>query len=773
MNTAEVKRTKNEIYIGNFIKHIIAHLTVAVSGFFSSCAAFDGLAPLGVSLCASIFPEYIPSAVIGAISGSFYVYGSTVLTLRYVAAAVIASIVSFVFKRSLKQKFHIWFSVLSSFVSLFATGLVLSLSVTISASEFILYFAEGIAGALFAWFFSIFMSIKYGKKNIARFSVSEITAVLIVFGVMLISLGYFSFLYVKPAVISGVYVVLCAAVYGGDRFGALSGIAAGTILGLSEKSGFLTGGISLGGLLCGFFGRNNKLFSSIILVICVSLTAFATDDWTQTVAVFYNVLSAAAFFVLTPKKITERYKKFFSGFPDGNSLAGQREILRSRLRTAADGMNDVTSSVKAVAGIYRRRTMPREELIYDNVIKNVCSGCDMYNQCINKYYDETLSWFVRIAESLKKGSEPGKRDLPENFLSSCLSTETIIRQLSFDVERYRTALRECAKTGETVNIVSDQFGSVSQLLESFSRTMESDEEYDIAKSGILYDVLTREMNLSLISCGVFRNEDRRFYCEISLPVQKKDDYKRIVKCASEALELSFENAVVRELSDKTVVVNFCEKTKYSVEYGSNQISSGGCKWCGDTYDSFYDGKGFFFMILSDGMGTGQKAAADSVLCCSLASLLLRSGYPVESILKMINSAMLVRSGEESLATLDIAVMNLYTGETEFYKAGAASSVVMKNFRMLKAEKPSLPVGILGDVSFERISLGLGDSDVVILMSDGVCEKAISVWKEILRDAVSYDGKELARKLAKTAHMNNDDDADDDITVTVAVMKAKQ
>lgn len=771
MNTVGIKRAKTEIYTKNLIRQILMHLAVGLSGFVSSCATFDGLAPLGVSLCAGIFPEYIPSAVIGVITGSFFVYGSTVMTLRYVGACIVASIISFVLKRNIKKKFHIYFSVLSSFVSLFVSGLVLSLSVTISSSEFILYLAEGTAGALFSWFFDVFINIKHGKKNIHRFSVSEITAVLIVFCVILVSFNYFSFLYIKPSVISGVYVVLCASVYGGDRFGALFGIASGTVLGISEKSGFLTGGVSLAGLVCGFLSRNNRFFASLILIICVSLTAFATDDWSQTVVILYNVVFAAALFMLTPKKITEKYKKFFSGLPEGNFISGQREVLKSRLRTAADGMNDVTSSVKAVAGIYRRRTMPREEQIYDNVIKSVCSECEMYNQCINKYYDETVSWFVRIADSLKRGTEPDKRELPKNFSSSCLLSDSIIRQLSFDVERYRNAMRECAKTGETVNIVSDQFGSVSQLLAGFSDTMDGEEEYDAVKSAVLYDVLTRELNFSVISCGVFRNENRRFYCEISLEECKNKDSGRIVKAVSEALEMSFEDAVVRELSDKTVILNFCERTRYSVEYGNNQISSGGCKWCGDTYDSFFDGKGHFYMILSDGMGTGQKAAADSVLCCSLASLLLRSGYPVECILKMINSAMLVRSGEESLATLDIAVINLYTGETEFFKAGAAPSVVMKNFRMLKAEKPSLPVGILGEVSFERISLEVGDSDVVVLMSDGVNEKAVSVWKEILKDATEHTGKELAQKLVKTAHMNND--MSDDITVVTAVIRGKQ
>ena len=141
---------------------------------------------------------------------------------------------------------------------------------------------------------------------------------------------------------------------------------------------------------------------------------------------------------------------------------------------------------------------------------------------------------------------------------------------------------------------------------------------------------------------------------------------------------------------------------------------------------------------------------------------------MNSVIKMINSAMIVRSGEESLATLDIAVLNLYNGNVEFYKAGAAASITMKHNKLLKIEKPSLPVGILGSVKFEKIELNLRDGDSFVLMSDGVSENAVSAWREILKDATDYEGRKLAEKLAKTAHMNSDDSTDDITVVTAAI-----
>ena len=773
MESVTLRKYKKEIGIGNVLKSFVRQSGAALTAFFAAVASFEGLTPFGVAVVSGIHIQYIPAAVLGAAAGAFYLYGVTVLTLRYVAAVVIAGIVAFMLKRNIKKKYHGYFTLISAFFSLFATGLVLSMSITVSADEFILYTAEGIGGAVVSWFFFKVVNISFRNRSIFRYAPSETAGVLVVFCVLLLSLTSFRFLIILPEVTAGVFVVLVAAYYGGDRFGAIFGITAGTVLGLVGNGAFLTGGVALGGLLCGICSSFPRFAATVVFLICTGITAFAAEDGLSALNIMYNVLLAASLFAFMPKRISAFFKGVFASPREGAAASGQWEVLRTRLRTAADGMNDVTSSVKAVAGIYRRRTMPKEENIYDNITRKVCNGCENFNLCCNKDYNRTVGWFVRIGDALKRSPEPVKRELPEDFSSTCIMQNKVINELSYEIECYRTAMRECAKTGETVNIVADQFASVARLLDSFSFNMENGDEYDINRTGIVYDVVANEIKKEPLSLGVFRNENRKLFCEMSFAEISDKDAERISDAVSHGLGMAFETPVVRKLSDGTVNVIFCERTRYAVESGIKQISSGGGKWCGDTTDSFYDGKGNFIMVLSDGMGTGQKAAADSVLCCSLASLLLRSGYPVDCILAMVNAAMLVRSGEESLATLDIAVLNLYTGEAEFYKAGASYSVAMKKYKLLKIEKPSLPVGILNDVQFETVNLNLQDSDVIVLMSDGVTDEALSVWREILRDSADYNGNELAERLTKTAFLNCGKENADDITVITAALRVKQ
>lgn len=742
--------------------------TVALCGFLASSATAARLAPFGVSVSSAIHSEYIPACVLGCVAGYFFTYGATILTIRYIAAAIIAGILSYIFKRNFQKSYQRWFSASAAFIPVFSTGLIISLSITLSAEEIIIYALESGAAAVAAWFFDRFFNIDSSKKFAARLTGSETTAILVVFGILLLSFNNFPIFNLSPAVIVGSYAVLVCATYGGDKYGALSGILAGIVLGFSGNGNFVSGGISLGGLLSGIFSKGNRFISAVIFIIAVSVTAISTDDWLGASYIVYDVGIASLLFIITPKKIKNIYSSVFSLSADSVYLSGQRNVLKMRLHTASDSMSEVAGAVKAIGGIYRKRIVPDEKKIYENVCVCICKDCEKYEQCYGKNLRSTQAALKKLTEALKH-NENGTAEPPEYFANSCIQSEAVIKNLYSSLDKYRNAMREVSKTGETVNIVSDQFAGVSDFLAEMSYSIDSCEEYDSALSELAAELLKNDMGLPSLSCGVFKTYENHICCEICFASGIKFNADMVAKKLGAATEREFESPIIHKLSDGTTRLCMCEKTKYMIEYGTHQISADSTGWCGDTFDSFFDGKGNFYMVLSDGMGTGKKAAADSVMCCSLTAGMLRSGFSADAILKMINAAMLVRSGEESIATLDIAKINLYSGNVQFFKAGAGFSIAMRKFKMLKIEKPSLPVGILRQIRFEKIELELHDGDALVLMTDGVTQEAVGMWREILKSATDYEGNELADKLAKTAHLNMPKNEADDITVVTATI----
>lgn len=768
----KTRNFKNMINNEQLLKYtavtFLKHCAAAVGGFFASSATVTQLAPFGVSLCGAIYPEYILSCVLGCVAGCFYTFGTTELTLRYIAAAAIAGILSYVLKRSFQKNYHRWFSAAAAFVSIFSTGLLISLSITLSSEEIIIYALEAASAAVAAWFFDRFLHIDSSKKFAARLTGSETTAILVFFAIALLALNNFPIFSFSLSVILGSYTVLVCAVYGGDKYGALSGILAGLVLGLSGNGDFVTGGISLGGLLCGIFGKNNRFTASVIFILSVAATAITTDDWVNAAYILYDTGIACLLFIVTPKKIKNMYSAVFSLSAEGVYLEGQRNVLKMRLHTASDGMSEVADAVKAIGGIYRKRIIPDKNKVYENVRLNVCKNCEKYKICYGVNMRSTQTSFEKITDSLKH-DEHGNATIPEYFAKICINADDVTKILRSSLDKYRNVMREISKTGETVNIVSDQFAGVSDFLEEMSHTVNSSEEYNSSLSELATELLKNDMDLPPLSCGIFTTAENHVYCEICFASHIKFNSDMIAKNIGNAIEKHFESPVMHKLSDGTVQICMCEKTKYKVNFGAHQISADSTGWCGDTFDSFFDGKGNFYMILSDGMGTGKKAAADSVMCCSLTSGMMRSGFSANAILKMINAAMLVRSGEESIATLDIAKIDLYSGMTTFYKAGAGFSIAMRKLKMLKIEKPSLPVGILRQIAFEKVNLQLFEGDALVLMTDGVTKESVSMWREILKSATDYEADELADNLAKTAHLHMPQNEIDDITVVTATI----
>ena len=138
------------------------------------------------------------------------------------------------------------------------------------------------------------------------------------------------------------------------------------------------------------------------------------------------------------------------------------------------------------------------------------------------------------------------------------------------------------------------------------------------------------------------------------------------------------------------------------EFAASQHTCQGCRLCGDACQSFTDRRSVAHIVLSDGMGSGTAAAVDANMTVSLITKPIDAGGQLyggaeDCQLRVAGQI----GGEESLSTIDITAIDLYTGQAHFYKAGAAPTFVRRGNRAGMVESTSLPVGILTAVEFEK------------------------------------------------------------------------
>lgn len=192
---------------------------------------------------------------------------------------------------------------------------------------------------------------------------------------------------------------------------------------------------------------------------------------------------------------------------------------------------------------------------------------------------------------------------------------------------------------------------------------------------------------------------------------------------------------------------------------------------GDNFSIIESEKGKLTLLLSDGMGSGEKACADSEKVLDLMEKMLEAGYQIEAALDLVNNALLAGGEEQNMSTLDICDLDLYEGELKLYKVGAAASFLKRGSMVEQITAHNLPLGIFQTVEAEIADRELMDGDICILMSDGVLEALGERGYEesicqIIRNMEEQNPRKIAEKLLQFTLYCSEGRVQDDMTILV-------
>ena len=181
--------------------------------------------------------------------------------------------------------------------------------------------------------------------------------------------------------------------------------------------------------------------------------------------------------------------------------------------------------------------------------------------------------------------------------------------------------------------------------------------------------------------------------------------------------------------------------------------------------------------ISDGMGSGPDAMKNSKIAISMLERLLGSGFDKDTSIKLINSAILTANKDDNYATLDISILDLYTGNMELLKNGACPTYVKKNKNVSLIKSTSLPTGIMKNIQIDTYDKDLEDGDIVIMCSDGILDSNMEfanrdLWLKYLLEDIQTDIPErIADIILREAIDNCVGKPKDDMSVIVfKVMK---
>lgn len=145
-------------------------------------------------------------------------------------------------------------------------------------------------------------------------------------------------------------------------------------------------------------------------------------------------------------------------------------------------------------------------------------------------------------------------------------------------------------------------------------------------------------------------------------------------------------------------------------------------------------------------------------------------------MELINSSMYINSEEDTYATLDVAILDLYAGNMEFMKNGACPTFIKNKHEVNVVKSISLPAGILDKIDLVVYDKDLSDGDIIVMCTDGILESNAEyenkeIWiKNLLEEIETDNVQKIANIIIKEGIDNNFGNPKDDMTVIVAKVK---
>lgn len=730
-------------------------------GLVMSCArVLENGAPFGMAMVACSGPGvYGVFALTGAALG-YLISGGVEWGIRYIAAAVLVYTIAFIFQE-LKVYKREFFMPCAAGLVMAVTGFLGSFSVTAGSVPLI---AELFLETCLAFGGSYFFreALSGGLRTTESAELKHSVSVMIMLSCILMA---FSRIELFSVVSIGRFLALILVMTSAMKGGMLTGAAVGTVLGLAmDVTGtgapFYTMAYAFSGLLSGVFGKHGRLFFVLAFILSGALSVVCAWNQEVYISALFETFSASVIFMLLPASFLNHVGLILQSMERGSGESGLRRFAALKVKNLSEAYGELYETVKkSLEEPYNDENIAR---VFDRAADQVCVQCRYKNRCWNAEYVDTLSAMNDATQAMQEHGSLSVEDLPGFFREKCTGLPAFVTAVNGELRAmaYRRQLR--AKLSENRSVAWGQYNDMAQMLGRVADELGSINGADPLAERRLIRYL-RSLDIDA-ETAVFRDGGGRLRVVIEsgrlTPLTRDENY--LEKLSS---VVGVRLCQPRELTEGCSKLTLLEAEPLAVSVGIAAMKKRGEKVSGDKGTYFKTDAGVLCVILSDGMGCGDDAARDSAQVVAILEKFLRSGVDPAVAMKVLNSVMLLRGGDNwGFATVDLMCVDLFTGETCFYKYGAAPSYVKsgKSIRRIKGETLAAGLSAGEGIAPDLVRMRLRPGSTAIIASDGVIVDAEDDWIKNLLMRGFDDMKALARSTLKEAEKVYG--ANDDMTV---------
>ena len=635
----------------------------------------------------------------------------------------------------------------------------------------------------------------YSKR---AFSIEEVIGASLLFAIAVAAFGDSSIYGFSIRNIFSILIVMILGWKNGILVGTTSGVTIGVTLGvISNNEPIMIAAYAISGMIAGILNKFGKIGVVVGFALGNIVLAYVSNGYTVELIHFKEILIASIGLLLVPKNLQIDLEEFI-----GNSkflpMTGERALNKSK--EVAESLNNVSQAINQMATTYKEDTTTKEEVNKEQednkkiFVSELLNNLEPYKD--NMLYDDIADVDGKIVDKifnlLIDRQEIGRRDLLKVF-ADCNSyiigfdDKDISKRLEENIMQivrtinvsYKVAKSDFIwkkKIAQNKKNVEKQLKGVSKAIESMAKGLEDDivneEKYAREKQEIIELLGQKGIEVQDI---VIKKENRfiiEIYLNENLETAKLETIEKILtKILGEKIVLNEEAVVGKKLS-------FLSDDKYVMAMGTASMTKSKSKLSGDSTLTIRLKDGKYLVAISDGMGSGKEAKTSSSNALRLLENLLLSGFDKNISLDLINNA-LINQNKESFATLDIAIVDLYSGNVEFIKSAACPTYIKQGKKVQMVKSNSLPTGIVEGSKIQTFDKDIESGEIMLLCSDGILDSNVEyknkeLWiKYLLEDIETTNTQKIANLILEEAVDNNYGVAKDDMSVLVCKFRKKE
>ena len=629
----------------------------------------------------------------------------------------------------------------------------------------------------------VFYVVNYGVscldeiKHNYFFNMEELISMAIVLCLMVAGIGNIACFGVSIRNIAALAIIIVIAYAGGASIGAVIGVTMGIIVGVTSKNILLFISLySCCGLVVGVFKETGKIFSALAYLIVSSIIV----GYSVTINIYGAVEIAVptVIMLLTPAKFIEGILQELSN-EEKNRIINEAQIdgvkseFIERIENLKKILDRLSKSMNKLSGNHKLLVKDKSSAMIENLADRVCSNCEMNSKCWGKELNKTFFEFSELIEMF----EQGKGKINKSLKANCVKSNTLIKSCEefYNTTTVNEVLKE--RMGEGRQLIAENIAGISQAMDDVIKefTRDVDNCYELDK--VLKKALSRK---NIAYKNIYSYTDKKGRLKIKMLMEncygENICVKAILPILKEVLRVPFSISdegcrINPETNECSVVIE--ESPKYNMLSYVASIPKDGEKFSGDSFNFGKNKNGIYVIALSDGMGSGPDAGLESSVAIDIIDEFIERGYDEEIAIKAINSIMNMKfSEDEKFTTLDMSMVDLYSGELSVIKAGAVATFIKRYEDIQVISDNSLPFGAVEEIEYKKNKKKLKHGDIVITISDGILDVDKNnigdySWLRTYLEKATTNPEQLSRDILDKAKKLSDGKVMDDMTVVVS------